>query len=135
MRASCIRGTSFLLSDMLQGRTLLITSSIAMALLVSSCGDAETQTPTEQEERIARAYAELTLLSESARLGMLADSSRTYDAQVDSVLRSFDLRREDFEADFRRFADDPERSTLLFTIASGHIQELRAQRDSSARTP
>jgi hypothetical protein len=120
---------------MLQGRTLLITSSIAMALLASSCGGAETQTPTEQEERIARAYAELTLLSESARLGMLADSSRTYEAQVDSVLRSFDLRREDFEADFRRFADDPERSALLFTIASGHIQELRAQRDSSARTP
>lgn len=106
-----------------------------MLFLIIGCAQREEDPPLEAEERVALAYAELTHLSESARLGMLADSGSSYAAKSDSILRKYGLTREQFEQQFHRLAEDPERSSLLFESASKRIQALRARRDSSASRP
>ena len=114
-----------------RGRLLIV----AAVFLFVSCAQQEEYPLLESEERVAFAYAELTLLSESARLGMLGDTSRAYAAQADSILQSYGMTREEFERQFQLLADDPERSSLLFESASKRIQALRARRDSSASLP
>ncbi len=106
-----------------------------LLVLLAACNGTDKPSATAQEERVAHAYAELTLLSESSRLGMPSDTTRSYQDQADSILLRYDMDRQAFESDFRRFSDDPERSALLFRMSREHLQAIRARRDSSARTP
>ena len=113
-------------------RGLFHASVFGLATLLSACSGSQEPAATDEEFRVAQAYADLTLLSESARLGKMADTTRTYELQTDSVLQVYGLKKEEFERAFQRLANDPERSRLLFDLASKRIQALRARRDSSA---
>lgn len=103
--------------------------------MLSACSETEDPVATIDEGRVADAYADLTMLSESVRLGMPRDTTRPYQAQVDSVLESYGMTREEFEEDFHRLADDPTRSRLLFELASKRIHAILSRRDSSATVP
>ena len=116
-------------------RAFIIVSGFALWSLVSACSGPDDQVSPDEQTRIAHAYAELTLLNESARLGKLIDTTRAYELQADSVLRLYGLSKGEFEEEFRRLADDAERARVLFDLASQRIQALRALRDSSATRP
>lgn len=106
-----------------------------LTLALCACSEREDPVATIDEGRVADAYADLTVLSESVRLGMPMDTTRTYEVQVDSVLGLYGMTRMEFEEDFHRLADDPTRSRLLFELATKRIQALRSRRDSSATMP
>lgn len=103
----------------------VLAASLFAAALGAGCADSQEPPPPDEQTRLAGAYAELTLLSESARLGKMPDTTRPYQAQADSILGFYDFTKEEFEAAFREVSMDPDRSRQLFDSASAHIQRRR----------
>lgn len=103
--------------------------TLAVAFLAAAfgagCADSQESVPRDGQTRLARAYADLTILSESARLGKVADTTRAYQEQADSILRRYSFTKEEFEAEFRDASTDPARSRALFDSASAYIQSRR----------
>lgn len=108
---------------------LTLAAAFFVAVLLAGCADSQDAVPSDEQTRLARAYAELTFLSESARLGKITDTTRSYQAQADSVLRRYAFTKDEFEDAFRNASLDPDRSKALFDSATAYI---RSRRDTSA---
>jgi len=109
--------------------TLTLAIAALVAALLGSCGDPQDSAQGSDQTRLARAYADLAVLSESARLGKIADTTRPYQEQADSILRRYDFTKEEFEREFRDATLDPARSRAFFDSASVYVN---ARRDTTA---
>lgn len=103
----------------------MLAAALLVEALLAGCGDSQKTVPGDERARLARAYADLSVLSESARLGKLADTTRSYQEQADSILRRYAFTREEFESAFRDASLDPARSRALFDSASAHVNSPR----------
>jgi hypothetical protein len=113
-------------------RALVAAIGITTLTMTFSCAGPDEPVATDEERRIGEAYADLVILSESARLGKMSDTTRPYEHQADSILSIYGLTREEFETTFHRTALDPERSRLIFNIAIQRIRARPTHTDSSA---
>ena len=105
--------------------TLTLAVAVFVAALHAGCADSQEAVPSDELTRLARAYAELTVLSESARLGKITDTTRSYQEQADSILGRYAFTKEEFEAAFRDASLDPARSKALFDSASAFVKSRR----------
>jgi len=105
--------------------TLTLATAFFAALLYAGCADSQDASADREQTRLARAYADLTVLSESARLGKLADTTRSYREQADSILRCYAFTQQEFEDAFRDASLDPARSKALFDSASAFVTRRR----------
>ncbi|MBM4169636.1 MAG: hypothetical protein FJ215_10860 [Ignavibacteria bacterium] len=102
--------------------------SIPFIILVlfasSSCSDQQSVPLTQQEQRVAKAYAEVLVLNERHRTNGM-DDSLIYARSVDSVLARLGFEWREFEGEFLKLSQSPRKAKPLFDSTEAAIRELR----------
>lgn len=91
-----------------------------------SCSDNSSTSLSKEELRIAEAYAEIILLNQRYQLSEEKGSppkADSFESQRDSVLLRYGLDRREFESEFLRLSQSPEKFKSLFEVAEQKLKE------------
>lgn len=96
---------------------------LSLSVAGIACERQETYIPTEEDKRVLRTYASLTLLHDSFPSTDSSDSLSLYQTRVDSVLHAFGFTREEFRRESEGLLNSPERFQPLFQELTAQVQK------------
>lgn len=92
-------------------------------VLFAGCEEKGQYVPTEEEERLIRAYASILVFHERFGPATAPDSIQLYHHSLDSILLSYNLSREEFQRQFEDLVNSPERFKPLLQEISSILQK------------
>ncbi|MBI2619455.1 MAG: hypothetical protein HYW57_05185 [Ignavibacteriales bacterium] len=98
-------------------------ATFLLSFFLSACEEKVDHAPTEREEQLIKASASLLVLHERFGPTTAPDSIRLYHHQLDSILSSHGLTREEFRREFEGLLDSPERLKALLLEISTILQK------------